>query len=216
MKSFGFTVITCLFFGMVIHPAITSESMRNDCLSLVPEQESDFKSTNPRAYFTSALWRGEGVPCLKAKIDIQAHKKPQRDSEPVEGLVIKEGKLLEFTATQLQTIEPSLTIIKEELKWEVTEYGTLKHLSKEDYYSSGQRVQLHLSQGDKILYLQYRAEGQEFFEFEGKIYSGSISPILNSKSFPPLEAWWVKVNYESKKGWVLVDDYTVEFLPRLF
>lgn len=163
--------------------------------------------------FSTGLPPGEGIPSFKSKMNLQPLLKPNLDSPPVPGMEIKKGTILNFTETLYQTIEPGSIIIKETQKLEVTNYGNIQYLSRDDYYSSGKQTNLTLKKGDKINVLQNRAEGQMFFEYQGNIYAGSCQPCYDASY---KTAWWVKVNLLSKSGWVLINENTVEFLKRQF
>ncbi|NES05976.1 MAG: hypothetical protein F6K22_26130 [Okeania sp. SIO2F4] len=163
--------------------------------------------------FSIDLWPGEGIPRFKSKMNLQPLLRPNLDSPPVTGLEVKKGTILNFTETLYQTIESGLVIIEQTQKLEVTNYGNIKYLSRDAYYSSGKQTNLTLKKGDQINVLQNRAEGQMFFEYQGNIYAGWCKPCY-SASYKT--AWWVKVTLLSKSGWVLINENTVEFLQREF
>jgi len=168
-------------------------------------------SNESDALFSIGLWPGEGIPRFKSKMNLQPLLKPNLDSPPVTGIEVKKGTILNFSETLYQTIESGLVIIEETQKLEVTNYGNIKYLSRDDYYSSGKLTNLTLKKGDQINVLQNRAEGQIFFEYQGNIYAGSCQPCYGASY---KTAWWVKVNLLSKSGWVLINENTVEFLQR--
>ena len=161
--------------------------------------------------FSTGLWPGEGIPRFKSKMNLRPLLKPNLDSLPVKGMEVKKGTILNFTETLYQTIESGLVIIGETQKLEVTNYGNIKYLSRDDYYSSGKLTNLTLKKGDQINVLQNRAEGQIFFEYQGNIYTGLCKPCYDASY---KTAWWVKVTLLSKSGWVLINENTVEFLQR--
>ncbi|MGD1703562.1 hypothetical protein [Dapis sp. BLCC M229] len=173
--------------------------------------EPGSSSNKSDVLFSSGLWPGEGIPRFKSKINLQPLLKPNLDSPPVKGMEVKKGTILNFTETLYQTIEPGSLIIQETQTLEVTNYGNIKYLSRDAYYSSGKQTDLTLQKGDQINVLQNRAEGQIFFEYQGNIYAGLCRPCY-SASYKT--AWWVKVSLLSKSGWVLINENTVEFLKR--
>ncbi|MDJ0556274.1 MAG: hypothetical protein QNJ68_17920 [Microcoleaceae cyanobacterium MO_207.B10] len=163
--------------------------------------------------FSIGLSPGEGIPNFKSKMNLQPLQRPNLDSPPVEGLEVKKGTIFNFTEAQYQTIESGLVIIKETQQLEVINYGNIKYLSKDAYYSSEKETNLTLKKGDQINVLQSRAEGQMFFEYQGNIYAGSCEPCYGASY---KTAWWVKISLSSKSGWVLINESTVEFLEREF
>ncbi|MGD1716053.1 hypothetical protein [Dapis sp. BLCC M172] len=163
--------------------------------------------------FSTGLWPGEGIPRFKSKMNLQPLVKPKLDSPPVQGLEVKKGTILNFTETLYQTIESDIVIIEETQKLKVTNYGNIKYLSRDAYYSSGKQIYLTLEKGEQINVLQNRAEGDTFFEYQGNIYAGWCQPCYGASY---KTAWWVKVTILSKSGWVLINENTVEFLKRLY
>ncbi|MDY7008122.1 MAG: hypothetical protein SWX82_30380 [Cyanobacteriota bacterium] len=171
------------------------------------------KSSDSDVLFSTDLWPGEGMPRFKSKVNLQPLQKPNSDSEPVTGLEIKKGTLLNFTETRYQTIASGPVAIAQTQELRVTNYGNIKYLSRDAYYSSGKQTNLTLQKGDQINVLQYRAEGNMFFEYQGNIYAGEC-PECSGAFYQT--AWWVKVSLSSKSGWVLINSNTVEFLERQF
>ncbi|NEQ75382.1 MAG: hypothetical protein F6K23_21415 [Okeania sp. SIO2C9] len=163
--------------------------------------------------FSTGLWPGEGLPRFKSKVNLQPLQKPNSNSQPVTGLEIKEGTIFNFTETQYQTIASDSVTIEQTQKLIVTNYGNIKYLSKDAYYSSGKQTNLTLEKGNQINVLQNRAEGEMFFEYQGNIYAGGCQPCYGASY---KTAWWVKVSLLSKSGWVLINENTVEFLERQF
>ena len=163
--------------------------------------------------FSTGLWPGEGIPRFKSKMNLQPLLKPNLDSPPVTGLEVKKGTILNFTETLYQTIKSGPVIIEQTQKLKVTNYGNIKYLSRDAYYSSGKQTHLTLEKGDQINVLQGRAEGEIFFEYQGNIYVGLCKPCYGASY---KTAWWVKVTLLSKSGWVLINENTVEFLKREF
>ena len=168
-------------------------------------------SNQSEVLFSIGLWPGEGIPRFKSKMNLQPLLRPNSDSPPVRGMEVKKGTILNFTETLYQTIKSGPVIIEETQKLEVTNYGNIKYLSRDDYYSLGKPTNLTLEKGEQINVLQNRAEGQIFFEYQGNIYAGSCQPCYGT-SYET--AWWVKVTLLSKSGWVLINENTVEFLQR--
>lgn len=177
------------------------------------QAESVQNSSVTNAYFTSELWSGEGIPRFKAKINISALLKPSTESTPVEGLVIKKGSIFEFIKTNFQTLEPTALQIEQEQQLIVINYGQRKFLSRDDYYSNRKPTKLTLKKGEIINVLQYRAEGEFFFEYQNNVYGGGCPPCQEATV---KTAWWVQIEKGTKSGWVLIEESTVEFLERQF
>jgi hypothetical protein len=170
-------------------------------------------ASKSNTYFTSELSPGEGVPIFRAKVNIQVLQLPNEGSKPVVGFVLEKGTNFESLKTQYQTIKPGTKIIEEGTALNVSNYGKIKYLSKDDYYFSGKQDTLHLKKGDKINVLQSRAEGSLCFEYQGSIYCG-FCPPCNGARYET--AWWVMIEQNSKTGWVLIEDNTVEIVDHAF
>lgn len=171
------------------------------------------ESSDSDVLFSTGLWPGEGLPRFKSKVNLQPLEKPNSNSQPVIGLEIKEGTILNFTETQYQTIASGPVTIAQTQELIVNNYGNIKYLSRDAYYSSGKQTNLTLQKGNQINVLQYRAEGEMFFEYQSNIYAGEC-PECSGAFYQT--AWWVKVSLSSKSGWVLINENTVEFLERQF
>lgn len=180
------------------------------------KNEAQSKPTfNPEkyGYFSSGLWPGEGIPRFRAKKDLNLSKESSLESPTLEDAIITKGSPVNFSETLLITKEPVQVSLKEDMKTTGTNYGKRKFLSKDDYYRKGKFQDIRISAGQVINVLQYRAEGDYFYEFEGEIYAGNC-PICSSVE-PKIE-WWIKSTVNTISGWILINDESVEFLEREF
>ncbi|NER07419.1 MAG: hypothetical protein F6K17_35065 [Okeania sp. SIO3C4] len=214
VRSICLVLLIFLYSCLPLSETVSSSNELSQIVSSSNELSQTASSSNEsEVLFSTGLWPGEGIPRFKSKINLQPLLEPNSDSQPVTGLEIKKGTILNFTDTQYQTIASDPVTIEQTQKLIVTNYGNIKYLSKDAYYSSGKQTNLTLQKGDQINVLQERAEGQMFFEYQGNIYVGGCQPCYGAFY---QTAWWVKVSLSSKSGWVLINENTVEFLERQF
>ena len=164
-------------------------------------------------YFSSELWPGEGIPRFRAKRDLNLAQKPSLESPLLEDAIITKGSLVNFSRTLLITKEPVQVTLKQDMKATGTNYGKRKFLSQDDYYNAGEVQDIYIAAGQVINVLQYRAEGNYFYEFAGEIYASNC-PVCSSVE--PTIKWWIKSNVNKISGWILINDESVEFLEREF
>ncbi len=175
--------------------------------------ETEASTDNSTVDFATEMWPGEGIPQFRAKKDIIPLREPRKDSEIVEGLKIGKGENIEFTKTHFKSVKTGTIIIDQPIQFEATNYGERNYLSKGAYYHSGKRIDLTLKKGDVLTVLMQRAEGDIFFMFQDEIFSGSCDPCWEADFETE---WWIRVNQDSKSGWILQDGSSVEFLGRGF
>ena len=164
-------------------------------------------------YFSAGIWAGEGIPRFSAKENINVFATPNKKLSPVEGVSIKPGTEISFKKTLLKTITPGEVKIEKEENVEAQNYGKVKFISKAYYYSSGTNQNLEFMPGDTIKVLSYRAEGHYFYEFKGDVFSGKCSACFEGQ---PLQEWWVQTEINGETYWVLIEEDSVNFLPRSF
>tara|TARA_B100002051_G_scaffold177139_1_gene167581 strand:- start:10350 stop:11006 length:657 start_codon:yes stop_codon:yes gene_type:complete len=174
------------------------------CLSL-PFPSAAKAQIDP--YFVSELAPGETQPFITAITDLQVKQKPDPSSQDVTGFVIKKGSTIHIKHSVYQTLIPNKRTLIKPYKLEVINHGRTKYISKKLYYSQKKPILLRLETGDVINVLQYRAEGDFFFEHNSNVYSGFCSPCHES---PSVTAWWVKTTLNNTTGWLLVDNRTVQ------
>jgi hypothetical protein len=169
-----------------------------------------YSSNKP--YFTSELGSMEGIPIFKANQNIQALAEPAVGAPIVKGLVIKKGKSFKSVQDQFQVFDPIRVVVDEDMTVEVTDYGNIRHLSRDNYYSSGKPIQLHLRVGDKVNTLLPRPEAGEIFEVGDHIYEAECLFCLGVRYS---STWWIKVVQGNKTGWIPVDA-AVDVVDRQF
>lgn len=164
--------------------------------------------------FTSELWPGEGRPRFRAKRSLVVYQSPSLASAPLTGDEITAGELIEFTDTRFHTVRPGVVVVKEATTLAPARaYGPVTYLAKQDYEHSGKRESILLKQGETVLVLQYRAEGEYVVQIHGNVYGVHCALCAEAK---PETQWWVQVGKGSRRGWVQINEENVEFLDREF
>ena len=175
------------------------------------------------AVFESGLWPGEGRPVFEAATtSLPMHEAASTSSRLVGRVSLGLGSRLDFDSTWFRTVVPGQFLAQASTTIRGRLLGTIRSLSRDDYYSRsfGDTV-LHISEGDTIEYLQYRAEGTCFVRMNGKVIDAQPCPNVQRSEFqlarePALE-WWIRVKIpDSRPGWVLVSDTTVTLVSRTF
>ena len=100
--------------------------------------------------------------------------------------------------------------------------GDIKRLSKDEYYRGRfPRTEVVVDAGERVEYLQDRAEGTCFVRVEGTVIDAEACPAEDAQAFaveskPALE-WWIDVVVDGKRrGWLLVGSSTVKHVRRTF
>jgi hypothetical protein len=159
------------------------------------------------AYFVCELPPEEGIPHFRAKTDLIVYEYYSRKARRVEGFTIPRETYFEGKETRFITIKPAEIVLDKDMKLDSDKYGKIKRLTANGYYHSRKPVDLELRKGQKVSYLQYRAEGEGFIEFEGEVYTVFCSDLDFTE--PPQTEWWEKVVVGQKEGWVLIETDTV-------
>lgn len=164
-------------------------------------------------YFATDLWPGEGIPQFSAKETINVFTIPNQNSSPVEGINIQPNTKIIFNQTLLKTITPVGIKIDKKETITARNYGKVNFISRSDYYDNGREQTLIMQPGDILKVLSYRAEGEYFFEFREQVFAGQCSLCSLGE---PTQEWWVKTEIKGKNYWILINNKSVNFLPRLF
>ena len=177
--------------------------------------------------FDSELWPGEGIPRFAAKTDsLVLHKEPSLSSPVVAKHPVEKGEEILYDQTRFRTIRPGRVTTRQSGVLLGRSLGNITYLSKERYYSQEPGwTAIPYQESDSFEYLQYRAEGSclirrnsEVLEIEGCPWlSGSQAHHFHVEAKPIMQ-WWIRVIDKHKQpvGWLLVDEKSVEFLPRMF
>ena len=203
----GFTY-ACIIYAS---PGLAQEALSGS--GKKEEVDTNVKIPDTYIYFVSELWPEEGRPRFKSKKELTLYSRPSKNAETIQDQRIPKDVMLDFTSTQYQTIKPDTLIIEEDIETEATSYSNIKYLERMAYYRSGKRLKLAIKKGQKVLILQYRAEGQYLVEIDKVVYGVDC---FRNRDFNPETDWWIKINQNSIEGWVLLDKQNVDFLSRSF
>lgn len=178
----------------------------------------------PRAVFQSELWPGEGEPKFSAKIGhLVLHTRPSSRAPRARLLRVTPGRALPYSETRLITLKSGVIEATGPGELQARSLGKIKYLSGDGYYQKGSRFQaMSVEKGERLQYLQYRAEGsclakkgRSVYEIEGCNFDESSPLKLRSE---PVVEWWIRLPREGNNpgGWLRVSEQVVNFLPRAF
>ena len=151
-------------------------------------------------------WPGEGRPVLIAKHNhLRLHREPNTDS-PVCTIPYRIGWRIPIIDSIIRTIRSVDLFAKNEGSIEV-------------YCDSLERVTLEA--GEKLRYLQYRAEGWVMAILRGKVCRVPVfieEEVFGEVTEGPEVEWWVRVVYGdgSSPGWLFVGDDQITYGRREF
>ena len=177
--------------------------------------------------FESELWPGEGIPRFAAKVDrLTLHKQPLRSSSLAGAHPIKKGQAIAYGATLFRTVRPGLIRATEATKLSGRSFGDIVYLSTDRYYAGEAGWnEVPFAAGESFAYLQDRAEGSclirrqhVVFEIESCPWLGGATGRGFNLMEEPVTEWWIRVEGKEKQplGWLLVDEESVDLLPRGF
>ncbi len=183
--------------------------------------------TSQGSAFESELWPGEGRPVFAAKTThLELRRSPSTASPIVTELGLKKGTKITYNLTRYRTVRPSRVTAKRAGILHGRKLGNLSYLSVDEYYGSeSEWEELRYKGGDSFEYLQYRAEGSCFIKWEDGVFEVDGCPWLSdtggggfAMSSGPITEWWIRVTDKDSRplGWLLVDENTLNFLPREF
>jgi len=175
----------------------------------------------PTDQFASGLWPGEGRPRFAAKTSVLVLRRdPHRQSPVAARVSTKPGASLEFDDTRYRTVRPGEVVAVADGVLQARNFRRISFLSADDYYRNAPLQDIPYQKGTSFEYLQYRAEGNCFVRLDGEIIETDICATLDDKFrllSEPITEWWVRVVIFGKpKGWLLIDETTVQFLDRQF
>jgi len=176
---------------------------------------------SPTEEFASQLWPGEGRPRFAAKVSVLVlHRDPQFKSPVAARVPIKLGAPIQFDDTWYRTVRPGEFVATADGVLKARRLGKIRLLSVKDYYANPATEDIAYQKETTFEYLQYRAEGTCFIRLMGEVFDTEVCPTLDDKFqmiAEPVTEWWVRVVISGKpKGWLLIDENTVQFLQRQF
>lgn len=177
--------------------------------------------------FESELWPGEGIPRFAAKVDrLTLYEQPSRSSSLAGARPIKKDQAIAYSATLVRTVRPGLVTATESTTLSGRSFGDIGHLSMDRYYAGEPGWnEVPFAAGESFEYLQDRAEGsclirrqRVVFEIEACPWLGGAPDSGFKLVEEPVTEWWIRVEGKEKQplGWLLVDEESVDLLPRGF
>ncbi|MFN8062706.1 MAG: hypothetical protein U0Q12_26375 [Vicinamibacterales bacterium] len=168
--------------------------------------------------FEVGLWPGEGRPVFEANGPVQLRTQPTSAAEVTSVLNVPPGERLTFDDTVYRTVTPGLFRARRTSVVKGRDLGSLTTLSRMAYYTGRfDRVELPVSEGEAIEYLQYRAEGTCFVRLRSRIIDAHMCPSESPDDFEmrskPAVEWWIHLA-GGRGGWVIVSPETVKEVDR--
>jgi len=154
--------------------------------------------------FETDTWLGEGIPVFSSKnSQLILHKNPSLNS-PAKTFRFKVGSRIVYDKSKLITIQSALLKARKEIIINGCPSSPIK-----------------LKKGDKVEYMQYRAEGYGTVRIRNEICEVFIyeqHDKFDGLSKSPKIEWWIRVIDKNQEpwGWLLVDENQVNFLSRQF
>ena len=168
-----------------------------------------------RRSFESEFWPKEGVPVFVSRVEILALRaRPSSDAPVAVKWPIKVKSPVPFDGFRYRTVRPGILVARREGQLVGRNLGRTDYVSHANYYQDGgEDVTVGFRPGDRLEYLQYRAEGTAFLRWQGLALD---APLPNDTDFEelclPVAESWVRVTCPSSgaKGWVLADEQLEE------
>lgn len=170
------------------------------------------------SFFQVGVWPGEGRPVFEANGPVQLRAEPAGSAEVTSVLNVPAGQPLTFDETVYRTMTPGLFLARRRSVVKGRDLGDLTTLSRMDYYTGRfEQVELPVSAGERIEYLQYRAEGTCFVRVRSRIIDAHMCPTESPDDFDmrsePTVEWWIHL-VDGRAGWVAVSSDTVKVVGR--
>jgi len=157
--------------------------------------------------FETDTWPGEGIPNFSAKYNsLTLHRRPAKNSEEI-SITIGGGSSIVYDRSKQITLKSVMLTA-------VTEVTDMHCPGIEDNTPA-------INPGDRIEYLQYRAEGYITARVRGSICEVFVMdnvPKFKGLEMQPQTEWWLRVVDADSEvlGWLLVDDSQLNYLDRGF
>jgi hypothetical protein len=172
--------------------------------------------------FEVDLWPGEGIPVVQAvRANLPLREAPNTAAAIVGRLTAKAGERIRYDSTRFQTLRPVVVRIVGEAAVRGRSLGTLRHLSRGQYYSNDFRdTTIPVNPSVAMEYLQYRAEGTCFVRIGNQVVDAKPCPVVDTTKFAvtgePETLWWIRALGSSASGWLLISDSTATVVNRTF
>ena len=182
-----------------------------------------FGQPTPEANFEMDLWPGEGRPVFEAVAQqLRLHEYPSDSSRVVDTVRVRPRQRLSFDDTRYRTITPGRFRVLTSTTITGRAVGDVTRVSRSDYYSGKfGPADVAVTPGDRVEYLQYRAEGTCFVRTGGIVMDADPCPTAKSAEFRlearPVTEWWIRVTANgTPRGCLLVTDATAKAIDRTF
>jgi hypothetical protein len=132
---------------------------------------------------------------------------------------VSPNQRLTFDETRYRTVRAGVVRVVQGGRLRGRAMGDISSLSSADYHSSKfQELEIDISPGMKLEYLQYRAEGMCFLRINGKVMDTTCPDggQFKAESQPKVELWIHVKLPDDSAGWLLVDDSAVKEVDRTF
>ena len=169
-----------------------------------------FAATAPcSGTFEIGITPGEGRPKYEVLQNIiEIRKDPSSLSPLIDRVDVEKHTEFEFEDIRFRTTNPSKTKLKANTTLAARSFGCIKYLSRDNYYSGGENIELEISANQEIEYLQYRAEGACFIRVGGSVFEANTCPVTGVEE--PKTELWIKTTIHGVKGWVLIDNISAK------
>jgi hypothetical protein len=179
------------------------------------------RQSAPEVIFEVDLWPEEGRPVFEAAAErLPLHEHPSASSRVLETLTVQRRQRLTFGDTRFRTTKAGRFLVLTSTTITGRTLGDLRRLSKPDYYSGKfGHASVAVKAGERIEYLQYRAEGTCFVRVGGSVIDAALCPTEKPAEFrleaKPVTEWWIHVLVDGKaRGWLIVTDATAKMVAR--
>ena len=156
--------------------------------------------------FETESWPGEGVPVLISASDkLTLRQSPHLDALS-RTIDYRTGWKVPFDKSLYRTTNPATIVVRQSATIEIWCDGPVNY---------------EFEAGQKLVYLQYRAEGFGTVRIDGRICEVPLrleEAVFGSNFDEPDTLWWVRVTFAdgSSPGWLNVMDGQVSFGDREF
>ena len=169
--------------------------------------------------FETELWPGEGRPAFEAVgRHLTLRAEPFSFAVVTSDMEVPPGQRLTFDETRYRTVASGLFQVRRTTAVAGRDLGDLTMLSRAAYYTGRfARIELPVSAGDTVEYLQDRAEGTCFVRVRSHTIDADPCPRVLPDDFEtsrePTVEWWIHV-IGVASGWVIVSGDTVRVVDR--
>lgn len=177
----------------------------------------------PPSVFEIELWPGEGRPQFQAVATALAIREtPSMSATITRRLAVTKGQQIRFDETRFLTIESGEFEVLSATTLTGRSLGNTRFLSREAYYRGPfPFAEVPLKDGERIEYLQYRAEGTCFVRVGADVIDATPCPTQDERTFrvlgEPKTEWWIRIVVGGvPTGWVMVEQATIQVSGRSF